>query len=692
MQINELAAYGYGAAAVLFAVLAALMATRWKDRHKAGLVALACGATAFWAALHAVGSLEYLSNPVILLIIEWVRNLSWFAALGSIIRDLAPESRKIEEIALRFGSLFIAAAIVLVAYYWLTTGETVAMVATVGGGVALSAFGVILAEQVYRNAPFDARSSLKYFSLGIGGIFVYDFVIFGWTVINGEMAIDHWAARGYVTAILALPLALAAKRSIRLTLDARIPRPIIFYSVGSVAAGLFIVVLLLGDYYVRAYAGTWGGVFRIVLFVAAMMAVGSLLISSTVRARVRVFLAKSFFQYKYDYRKEWLRFIGTLTASDRENVSDTAVRAVAQIVNSPGGVVWVQEEKGKKYVPVGVWGMAMPSGRVVAQDSRLVRFLRKTQWIVDLTEMREDPSRYEGLSLEPWIPEEGNWWLIVPLLLGQRLLGFMMLEKPKIAPALNFEDHDLLRTVGRHAATHIEQAESDKRLTESSQFGAYNRLTAFLMHDLNNLIAQQSLVVKNAEKFRHNPEFVDDAIATIANSVSRMRRLMEQLSSSSAQPNTRTVDLADVLDSTIERTVLRSPKPEVRFEGAGLMVRADPERLITITEHLVRNAQDATDDDGRIDVLVTPDDNEVMIRISDTGCGMTPEFIRERLFRPFDSTKGSQSMGIGVYQARAYVDELGGQLEVDSTPGEGTTFSVRLPLAAGGKGAGRSAT
>ena len=657
------------------------MATVWKDRPKARLVALACGATAIWAGLHTIGSLEYLNDPIILLVIEWVRNLSWLAALGSIIRDLAPDSHKLEEIALRFGSLFVAASLVLVAYFWLATGETVAMVATVGGGIALSALGVILAEQVYRNAPFDARSSLKYFSLGIGGIFLYDFVIFGWTVIDGEMGTNQWVARGFVTAMFAVPLGLAAKRSIRLTLDARVPRQIIFYSVGAVAAGIFVVVLLLGDYYVRTYAGTWGDAFRIVLFVAAMIALGGLLISGTVRARVRVFLAKSFFQYKYDYRKEWLRFIGTLTGSDRENVADTAVRAVAQIVSSPGGAVWVQEDKGKNYLPVGAWGIEMPSGTAAAHDSRLVRFLRQTQWIVDVIEMNEDPARYEGLTLEPWIIEDGNWWLILPLLLGQRLLGFMLLQKPRVAPSLNFEDHDLLRTVGRHAATHIEQAESDKRLAESSQFGAYNRLTAFLMHDLNNLIAQQSLVVKNAEKYRHNPEFVDDAIDTIANSVSRMRRLMEQLSSSSAQPKTSTVDLAEILDSAIRRAELRLPKPEVTLDGEDLKVRADAERLITITEHLIRNAQDATDDDGRIEVLVSASDSELTISISDTGCGMTPEFIRERLFRPFDSTKGSESMGIGAYQAREYVRQLGGLFEVTSAVGEGTRFDIRLPVA-----------
>ena len=137
--------------------------------------------------------------------------------------------------------------------------------------------------------------------------------------------------------------------------------------------------------------------------------------------------------------------------------------------------------------------------------------------------------------LEPSIRDQEDWWLIVPLLLGERLFGFIILQKSRIVPSLNFEDHDLLRTVGRHVATHIDQAESDRRLAESRQFGTYNRLTAFLMHDLNNLIAQQSLVVKNAEKYRHNPNFVDDAIDTIANSVSRMRHLMEQLSSGSTQ-------------------------------------------------------------------------------------------------------------------------------------------------------------
>jgi putative PEP-CTERM system histidine kinase len=406
-----------------------------------------------------------------------------------------------------------------------------------------------------------------------------------------------------------------------------------------------------------------------------------MIVSRTVRARVRVFLMKTFFEYKYDYRKEWLRFIGTLSGSELDNVSATAVRAVAQIVNSPGGIVWVQEEEVKDYLPLGSWQCDIPAVASVARDSSLVQFLRRRQWVIDLNEMRQHPGRYEDLMLEDWVRSHDRWWLIVPLFLQNRLFGFIVLEKPTIVPSLNFEDHDLLRTVGRHVATHIDQAEADRRLAESSQFGTYNRLTAFLMHDLNNLIAQQSLVVKNAERHRHNPEFVDDAIGTIANSVERMRRLMAQLSSVREETKLRAVDLGSTVDRAAKRCEPRLPYPDIVADRDDLTINADPERLTTVFEHLIRNAQDATQGEGHISVKVSANGAYATVSIEDDGCGMSPEFIRERLFRPFDSTKGSQSMGIGAYQAREYVRQLGGQLEVSSAPGEGTRFDIRLPLA-----------
>ena len=680
MEINELAAIGHGLATAIFTVLMILMVSRWKNRPKAAFIAMAAAATAIWAAVQAIGSLGYLNAPAVLLFVEWLRTIAWLTVLASILRDL-DDRKRITPPGSWYGILFLAACGILTVNYALHTSEPWAMVAIVGGGVTLSALVLILAEQVYRNAPFDAGSGLKYFCIGLLGMYAYDVVIFGLTIINREMNVDQWAARGFVNCFFAIPLAFAARRSFRLSLDRYLPRQFLFYSFAVISVVTFITFTLIGDYYIRAFGGTWSGLFRILLFAMVAFLVGVLLVSRTVRARVRVFLMKSFFEYKYDYRKEWLRFIGTLSESELDNVSATAVRAVAQIVNSPGGIVWVQEEDGKNYLPLGAWHSEIPVMGSVGNQSSLVRFLRQRQWVIDLNEMRAHPHRYEGLELEDWVREHEEWWLIVPLFLQNSIFGFIILEKPRIVPTLNFEDHDLLRTVGRHVATHIDQAESDRRLAESSQFGTYNRLTAFLMHDLNNLIAQQSLVVKNAEKHRHNPEFVDDAIGTIANSVARMRRLMEQLSSASAQSGRRQVELRAIVDKARERCKPRLPHPQVAYSDEKLMVNADPDRLTTIFEHLLRNAQDASADEGRIDVSVSSSGSVALIRISDNGCGMTPEFIRERLFRPFDSTKGSQSMGIGAYQAREYVRQLGGQIEVASTPGSGTRFDIRLPLA-----------
>ena len=459
-----------------------------------------------------------------------------------------------------------------------------------------------------------------------------------------------------------------------------IRQPVAFYVSSLLVLGTAISVWLIADFYISKTGESWSNVVTIVALTAALLITAILLMSSTLRGRARVFLTKIFFPYKYDYRKEWLRFVATLSESGLDHVPRTAVRAVAPIVNSPGGIVWTQENAGVDYLPVGAWHCDLPVGQSIAHDSALVRFLRDRQWVIDLNELRAHPKLYDDLQLEPWFAARGDFWLVVPLLIGRQLLGMIVLLKPAVMPSLNFEDHDLLRTVGRHVGTHIKQAESDKRLAESSQFGIYHRLSAFLMHDMNNLIAQQSLVVKNAEKYRHDPKFVDDTIETIAHSVARMRRLMEQLSRDSRTPTSEKVRMREVLRKAVMRSDDREPVPELSLDEGDPYLRADPERLTVVIEHLIRNAQDATTPDDLIGVTSSTNNGMAVIEIRDTGSGMTAEFISERLFRPFDSTKGSQSMGIGVYQAREYARMLGGSLDVESRVGEGTVFSLRLPV------------
>lgn len=680
MDADNIAAIGYALGAGLFLALSALLLSRWRNRSQSQVLAIATAASAIWAGNLALLSSGVLSLSLITTTSEWLRDICWIIALTMVLRGL-DTARRIERVAIRYALLLPAAALVLFALYRSRSAEPLGDILLVVGGLLLSAVLLVLAEQIYRNAPVDSRSGLKYFCLAMVGMFLYDIAMYAWSFVERTIPVDAWAARGYVNGLFVVPLAYSVKRTFRLSLDALLPRQILFYTFALAGISAYLAVLIAGDYLIQNYGGTWADVGRIVFLVGGLAVGATLLLSASVRARGRVLLLKSLFRYKYDYRREWLRFIGTLSESGPEHVPVTAIRAVAQIVNSPGGIAWARLQDEESYLPVGSWRCVMPILASIKEDSGLIRFLQDRQWIIDLNEMRDFPHRYGGLELEAPFNARDDWWLIVPMILGHRLFGFIVLLKPRVVPSLNFEDHDLLKTVGRHVATHIDQAESDRRLAESSQFGTYNRLTAFLMHDLSNLVAQQSLVVKNAERFRGNPQFVDDAISTIAHSVRRMKRLMEQLSSTPKSPATKRIDLRDVLATAVEQCRPRLPEPGLDTGEAGIWTRADPERLATVIEHLIRNAQDATEKDGRIDIRSYRANGMANVTISDTGCGMSSEFIRDRLFRPFDSTKGSQSMGIGAYQAREYVRTLGGQIEVESEVGVGTTFSIRLPAA-----------
>jgi putative PEP-CTERM system histidine kinase len=257
------------------------------------------------------------------------------------------------------------------------------------------------------------------------------------------------------------------------------------------------------------------------------------------------------------------------------------------------------------------------------------------------------------------------------------------LGKPAGLRSLNFEDHDILKTAGRQVAAVLAQALVVEKLAETRQFEALNRLSAFLMHDLKNIVAEQELVLANAQRFRHRPDFIDDAFTTIRGGTERIKKVLERLATASrTKPPPGRVDVSKLLMEVRSQCADRQPIPEIDTQAQPAWVRMDRDDLASVLLHLVRNAQDATPAGGRIRIAVQKGPAQLVITVSDTGCGMDGAFIRDRLFRPFDSTKGAAGMGIGAYQARHVVRLAGGDLDVTSRMGEGTTFTVRLPMVA----------
>ena len=692
----------YGAAAASFLLLTLLLATSWEGRAQGIRLVAACAVTTLWAALLAMGTQTGLVSVPMVLLAEFLRYGAWFVVLSGLARSagIATGLSRIAHVVWLGGALLLL-AIPLLVRAGVAMPQPVAVLAN--AGLVMALLGLILLEQLFRNAREGGREALKFFVIGVGVMFAYDLFVFSQAQLLKAIEPASWDARGLVVVLMVPLLALAARRNPQWSLNVFVSRQVVFYTTSFMVVGVYLLLMAGGGYLIRLYGGTWGRAAQLVFIAGAGVVLLALVASASLRRRLKVFLNKHFFRNKYDYRVEWLRFIQTLSAPEEGvDTRDNAVRAIAQIIGSPSGLLHLRTEDGESYKSSASWPPRPPEARrepALKPDDEMVDFLARHQWVIDLRELETTPDAYQNISLPAFLRPRGRYRLVVPLTHGEDLIGFVTLAEPPPPFNPNFEDRDLLKTVGRHVAVHLAQFEADRRLAESRQFEAYHRLTAFVMHDLKNLAAQLALIVANADKHRRNPEFVDDAISTIANSTERMQRLIEQLQRREVQAGKRRVALAEVARRACERCQGRSPAPACEDGADPLWVEADPERLTMVVEHVIRNAQDATPDDGRVEVSVALDGSPdaaaaapaetsnrlrvptATLTVTDSGAGMSREFIQERLFKPFDTTKGSKGMGIGAYQVREYVQSLGGRVDVASEEGRGTRFTLRIPLA-----------
>ena len=397
------------------------------------------------------------------------------------------------------------------------------------------------------------------------------------------------------------------------------------------------------------------------------------------RRNARVYFSKKLFSGRYDYREVWLRLSRTLAGrADDASLPDRTVRALGAIIGSPRGELWLTSGgQPAVYEGRGAWGMQRPE-EVFTAEHPLISFLEKSHWVLDTNEYASDPRRY-AFAFDGGDPIEPS--IVVPLVHEDGLIGVVRLDRPDGLGDLSFEDHDLLKTAGQQAAIFLVHEMSQEQLAHTRQFEAFSKLTAFLMHDLKNMIAQQDLVVNNAKRFKHRPEFVDDAIRTMEASVQRMKRVLERLQEDTGAERSTLIDVPGLLGDICLTCSDRRPQPRMSRIDSEVWVEMDRDRLAMAITHAIRNAQDATPADGEIRVTLEAESGFALIGISDTGKGMEPAFVRERLFKPFDSTKGARGMGIGAYQIRETLLMAHGDIKVRSQPDRGTILQMKIPLA-----------
>ncbi|MGB5464607.1 MAG: XrtA/PEP-CTERM system histidine kinase PrsK [Sedimenticolaceae bacterium] len=686
-MVSELAFYGYGVAGLAFFVLFLVLLTGWRGRFQGTQLLMAVGSSCAWSMAAALQAGFAIPGLDLVWAAEVVRNLLWIFFLLHVLKPFAEGSALYSRLlgyvrlaCLTLGLVMLAMLVDLPAVIDQMRPATLQLEFSLIGQLLFAVLGLALVEQLFRNTPIEQRWGIKYLCFGLGVMFAFDFYLYTDALLFHRLDAAIWSARGFVTVIAIPMIAITAARNPDWSLPVFLSRRMVLHSTTLFSAGLYMLLMALAGYYIKVYGGEWGGVLQIAFLFGALIVLVALLFSGQFRARTKVFFNKHFFSYRYDYREEWLRVIGLLAGRRVEMpLHERAIWALAEIVESSGGLLWLQNDKGDYRFKARFNAQYVVDATIPATEP-MVPFMEKQRWVINVDELRTAPDVYGDLSLPAWVLDNADAWLIVPLMHEERLLGFVMLLQPRAPQSINWENLDLLKTVGMQAASYLALNQAAEALAEARQFEGFNRLSAFVIHDLKNLIAQLSLVATNAARHKRNPAFIDDAVGTIENAVNKMNRLMAQLKSADVTGARRRIDLlAELQDVVLSKSNSR-PVPVLNAEVSDAYVLAEPDRLSAVLGHVVQNAQDATPTDGRVELLLRVSGDQAIVEIRDTGSGMDAEFIKTRLFRPFDSTKGLTGMGIGAYECREVITALGGQVKVESTPGRGTVFRILLPL------------
>jgi putative PEP-CTERM system histidine kinase len=683
---------GYLLSAAASALLLGACLTLWRRRLTGAGLAAALSAQLAWSLVNGVQEARVPVAIGLFVAIEYLRDLAWALVL---LRCLSrPGESRSARAAQRLTGVLVALVIAAAAASLLPRqGPLISAYLArnwLWGGLFLAIGGLVLVEQVARNTRAAQRWQMKYLWLGIGLTYAWDLALFSVAMLHGSAAAQFWLARGFVNVLAAGLLAIALKRIPRWESAAFLSPRIVFFNATLLGASIYVLVMAVGSYYVRQLGGTWGAAGQLLFLTAGILVLAVAVLSDQFRAWSRVTLAKYFFPYRYDYRTEWRKLTRALSQADETPVYERIAKVMAGFMNAASGGFWLRDAEGV-YVPAG-GELAPPDAPREAASAEFFDYLLRNEWIYDLDQARVPQGRKPPVAPPSWMLSSERMWLVVPLICEGSLVGFVVIAHPLAETPLTWEEIDLLRAAGRQVASFLAFEQAAKRLAEAHQFEAMSRMSAIIMHDLRHLIAQQALVVQNAARHRGNPEFFDDAILTIDNSVKRMTRLMEELRGGVlAEERAHRADLNEICAEAVRRCASAVPRPAFEVRERGIEVIVNRDRLLQVLEHVIRNAQQATPQDGSVTVSVGQAGQQALLEVTDTGCGMDQQFIRDRLFRPFDSTKGEQGFGIGAYQAREFARKCGGGVEVESAPGKGTRFVIRLPLApalvaAGGRG------
>ena len=595
-------------------------------------------------------------------------------------------------------ALLVLAAVAPFAWFGLATGRVIQPIhfdvagplhlgLDAWGKLFFSAYlvGLVLVllhlENLYRNAGRMTRWKIKFLVVGIFTAFAGQVVATSYALLYGMIHPLHSFFGSLAFLIGESMIAFSLVRHRLLNVDIFVSRYVIYRSLTLALAGGYLLSLGVVaeifrwlDIPLDLLTGTF-----LTIFGAAALSL--LLLSEDVRRKVKSYIHTHFYKHKYDYRKEWMEYTQRLSRAIA--IPDIAVQTVNRILE----VMWVRQAA---MYTVGETPGHMTLAHRVHYDSL------PTMLELDTTAVK---ALQEHATLIPSVAENGNHpdvmgelsrhifggvpvGLLVPVAALDNLVALLVVGPELSGKAFGVDDEDLLAAVAAQASALIVNARLSQEAAEFRELQALSLLSTFVAHDLKNAVSMLSMLAENAKHHMGKPEFQTDAVRTLGDVTARMRRLLVALASPGERTGVqiRRIGLAPSIEAWMQEIGAQIPsriRIETRLDWTE-DVRADPDQLRSVLHNLILNAVEATSGEGTILVETGHEDGNAILKVTDTGQGMTPDFVETKLFRPLQTTK-SRGLGIGLYQCRQVVQALGGSLTAESQEGKGTRMVVKLP-------------
>lgn len=669
----------FAVASAAYLGLFALLLAGWISRHWAiaGLIT----ATFFWAALGCWVALGGNDAHPVYGILDFLRSTALLFLVNDALHRLSGGTKDGHH-PNRGGMLVPVAGVIALALGILQlSGTGNAIFFGLIGQVGLAVIGLFLIENLYQASRPNALWSTKHLLIGAGTIFAYD--LFFYTDALLLLRVDStFRAAQPIIAVLAVPLILvSARRLNEISINLPVSRGLLVSTTALLASGTYILCVAAIAYLIRGLGWTWGPTLQLIFLIGAAMVLVVLLSSTSLRHGGRRFIERNLFTFAYDYRREWLRLVESMAATNDDlSLDQRALKAATTLMDADGAVLFLRGPSGQFQYKTGL--NVVLDGRAPATPPvSLLAALSPERTAVVFGQAETMPAGLEHQTeVARWLAAFRGSWIALALLAQNELVGVILITRPRMQRRLSWEDLDLLSIFSHQLGSYLTVEQLARHVAEAEHFDRMSKHVTFVAHDLKNVISQLSLVLQQATHHAHNPAFVSDTFLTIGDAVERMKRLMQRVQQGADQTPLTAVDLS----ALVKDLEARGQCDGLSGWCENLVVKADASVLSALLDHIIDNARGAYEADPAADVSVMialrQEGDTAVIEVIDQGRGMTRAFVETELFKPFTSTKQT-GFGIGMYQCRDWIERWLGRLDVESEPGRGTTVRMVLPLA-----------